>query len=632
MKLFYDKNMVGDDLQMALSLLSAEYPLFAEPVQGAVRAQKAVRVQFHLLEQPGALKVTVKEGTAQVHYHALAQACRGLGALLGMEGDAEGVVEEQAGFETMGLMLDCSRNAVMTVPHVKRWLRRMALSGYNMVMLYTEDTYQLPDEPMFGYLRGAYTLDEIKAIDDYAAALGIEVIPCIQTLGHLEQILKWRAAYWSVRDTDRVVLVGQPQTYELIAKMVQFWSGAVRSRRIHIGMDETHDLGRGRYMDLFGYKRGFDIFNQHLARVVKICTDEGLEPMIWSDMYFRMGSETGGYYDVESKIPDDVAAAIPQDAELVYWDYYHTDEAFYREWIKRHRAMGFEPFMASGVWSWGRFVYSHVYTSQTALPCIHACLKEGLKEMVFTMWKDDGAAVDFDSAFAGVLYVAEAAYRQGEVDDDLWAARFAGLCKADLHANLALCRIDASERYGDEVNTRMLLWEDPVLALYSRSLLARETTRDFEPATYYAQLADDLAEWQEKDSGQAGDLAFAHQLAHTLALKTQMREQLFAAYQEGDRDMLGKLADTIIPELVVAIKLLWEHHRGVWMRQNKAFGYEVQCVRYGGLLLRLDEIAMRIREYLDGEMAQIEELEEPFEELRAWFGRYRSVATSSSIL
>jgi hexosaminidase len=212
-----------------------------------------------------------------------------------------------------------------------------------------------------------------------------------------------------VRDTDRVLLVGEPRTYALIEKMVRFWKDAVRSRRIHIGMDETHDLGRGRYQDLYGYRRGFEVFNEHLARVVDLCRAEGLEPMIWSDMYFRMGSKTGDYYDVESEIPAGVAAAIPKAAQLVYWDYYHTDEGFYREWIKRHRALGFEPMMASGVWTWGRFVYSHVYTLETAIPCVRACLKEGLREIFFTMWKDDGAAVDFDSALAGVLYVAEAA-------------------------------------------------------------------------------------------------------------------------------------------------------------------------------------------------------------------------------
>jgi len=624
MKLSYDTNSIPPTLASALAVLGEEYPL-----SGA--AGEALPVTWAHGDAPGAVRIEVTADGAQITYDTLAQALRGLGLLLGLEKGTTGVWDEGSSFKTLGLMLDCSRNAVMTVAQVKKWLRQMALSGYNMLMLYTEDTYELPGEPMFGYGRGAYTKEEIQAIDDYAAALSIEVIPCIQTLGHLEQILKWHGAYGSVRDTNSVLLVDEPQTYALIQKMVRFWASSVRSRRVHIGMDETHDLGRGRYMDRFGYKRGFDIFNEHLTRVVQICADEGLAPMIWSDMYFRMGSKNGNYYDVESEVPPAVAAAIPRASQLVYWDYYHTDEAFYREWIRRHREMGFDPVMGSGVWTWGRFVYSHVYTAQTALPCVRACLDEGLDEIFFTMWKDDGAAVDFDSSLAGVLYAAQAAYNGGEIGDT-WEARFAGICRADLKANLAMCGIDASEYYGDEVNARMLLWDDPLLGLYRRSLLARESWKDFDPAAYYANLADTLADHAQTDSGEAGDLHFACQLAKILSLKAALYDRLVRAYATQDRETLRNLAQETIPALVAEVETLWELHREVWMAQNKAAGFEVQCVRYGGLRQRLEEVARRLEEYLAGKIETIEELETPLTPLPEHFGRYRSVATASSIL
>ncbi len=624
MKLRYDPTHISADLSASLVTLSEEYPL-------STTNADATPVSFVPTREQGTVQVSVKENRAEIVYATVAQACRGIGLLLGLAPGSDGEWRERCGFRTMGLMLDCSRNAVMTVSQVCKWLRRMALSGYNMLMLYTEDTYELPGEPMFGYGRGAYTLEEVKAIDAYAAHLGIEVLPCIQTLGHLDQILKWRHAYWPVRDTNSVLLVDEPQTYELIRKMLRFWSEAVRSRRVHIGMDETHDLGRGRYLDRFGYKRGFDIFNEHLAQVVELCTAEGLQPMIWSDMYFRMGSKSGGYYDQECHIPDSVAAAIPKETQLVYWDYYHTDEDFYREWIGRHRALGFEPVMGSGVWTWGRFVYSHVYTSQTALPCVRASLQEGLKEIFFTMWKDDGAAVDFDSALVGVLYAAQAAYNEGTVDAT-WGTRFSGICKADLTANLAVCNLDASEVYGDEVNARMLLWDDPLLGMYRRSLLARESKRGFDPAAYYADLATELAAFAALDTGQAGSVEFAYQLAKTLSLKAAVYDRLIAAYAGGDKEALRDLAGKEIQALIAELKTLWERHRQVWMAQNKAFGFEVQCVRYGGLLLRLEEVAMRIQEYLAGEVAEIEELALPVSPLPEHFGRYRSVATASSIL
>ena len=52
-----------------------------------------------------------------------------------------------------GAMLDCSRNAVMTPQKVKEYADLLKKMNYNMLMLYTEDTYEIPDEPYFGYLR-----------------------------------------------------------------------------------------------------------------------------------------------------------------------------------------------------------------------------------------------------------------------------------------------------------------------------------------------------------------------------------------------------------------------------------------------------------------------------------------------
>ena len=95
-------------------------------------------------------------------------------------------------FNKLGVMIDCSRNAVMSVPTLKRWIDITASLGYNMLMLYTEDTYEVDNQPYFGYLRGRYTQDELREIDAYAESMGVELVPCIQTLAHLAQFLQWQ--------------------------------------------------------------------------------------------------------------------------------------------------------------------------------------------------------------------------------------------------------------------------------------------------------------------------------------------------------------------------------------------------------------------------------------------------------
>ena len=100
-------------------------------------------------------------------------------------------VRERRRFAHCGAMLDMSRNRVMTVEGVKKWIDRQAALGLNLLMLYTEDTYEIPEYPYFGYLRGRYSQAELREIDAYAEERGIELIPCVQTLGHFKQFLQW---------------------------------------------------------------------------------------------------------------------------------------------------------------------------------------------------------------------------------------------------------------------------------------------------------------------------------------------------------------------------------------------------------------------------------------------------------
>ena len=78
-------------------------------------------------------------------------------------------------------MIDCSRNAVLNIENLKKWIDVCAEMGYNSVMIYTEDTYEIDGHPYFGYARGRYTKAELKEIDAYAVARGIEMIPFIQS-------------------------------------------------------------------------------------------------------------------------------------------------------------------------------------------------------------------------------------------------------------------------------------------------------------------------------------------------------------------------------------------------------------------------------------------------------------------
>ena len=138
-------------------------------------------------------------------------------------------------FKTFGTMLDCSRNAVMTVDAVKRWIDLTAKLGCNTLHLYMEDTYEVDGQPYFGHLRGRYSKAELKQIDAYAAAHGMQVIPCIQTLAHVNALFHW-PVYREIHDAADILLTGDERTYELVDGMFRTLRECLRTNIVNIGI------------------------------------------------------------------------------------------------------------------------------------------------------------------------------------------------------------------------------------------------------------------------------------------------------------------------------------------------------------------------------------------------------------
>lgn len=604
MKLYWRTKTTPEELRTMLKTLGEHYPIREGTGAG-------LQLSFRKIKEAGRCEASLMGNAATIRYSTPAQAGRALGALLSGLVTPQHPYFDTTPFTTLGIMLDCSRNAVMTVEHLKIWMRRLALLGYNMVMLYTEDTYELPGEPWFGYQRGAYAKAELKAIDDYAAQLNIEVIPCIQTLGHLAQILR-HSAYAAIKDTPKVMLVGEPKTYKLIEKMIRHWSEICRTRRIHIGMDETHDLGRGRYMDLHGYKRGFDLFNGHLAKVIQICSKYGMKPMIWSDMYFRLGSKTQNYYDPAAVIPKDVIRKIPHEAELVYWDYYHADKAFYLDWIQRHRDMGKEPLMGSGIWTWNKYWHDHRLTQANAGPCIEACYEAKLREIFFTQWGDNGAFCDHDSAFAGMVWCADKSYGIKQPSPPDLEKRFAAVCggsyrahilAGDLHGGIGSLPREAFRRSG---GLQPNMWDDPFFETYFRTF-AKDSPRHMAAlGGGFSALARKLkAHVRDRETG---DLGHAYKTARAFALRYAFAADLLAAYRKHDKRALQKLRARI-PEVVAGVRAMENSFRRMWLKHNKPEGLETIQERFGMLAARYREMKVRLTEYIKCRVRNIPELD-----------------------
>lgn len=615
MSLIWNSRNTPSELHSILTALGEEYPV-KEGAQG-------VNLSFEKEENPQALRVNRHAEGFLVTYGSASFAARGVAyALSGQECD------EKICFKTHGILLDCSRTSVVRPDYFKRWLRRLSLLGYNMAMLYTKDAYQVPGENYFGYMRGAYSLEEIREIDAYAKRLGIEMIASIQALGHLEPIMRW-GAYYEVRDTDNVILVDCEKSYVLLEKMIKFWSDALDTRRIHLGMDETHDLGRGKFMDLHGYERPFDIYNRHLNRLCGICEKYDLKPIIWNDMYFRYANKEQNYYDTGAQIPQDVKDAIPKMVQLSYWDYYHRDREIYSKMLQRTRDLnGGAPFMASGIWTWSRLWCDYEQSFATVKPCVDACREQGITEILYTLWGDDGGYCEFESVFAGLAWAADYAFN-GAVSEPRISRLFRAVCGTSYELQVELGKMEMI--YGEEngaplkVNAASVLWDDPLMGIVWHEMLARDPEIWKKALKCYKELRD-RTEAHREDRG-AGIINHAWNLLNVLARKVGLRAVLVHAYRKHDFSTLGVVAEKYVPEVIDALEGLNDSFRDQWFRGYKSYGLEIMQIRLAGLRERYAELARRIDELLEGRIEKIDELELEPEAQGFCETRYRMLAT-----
>lgn len=503
-------------------------------------------------------------------------------------------------FEKFGVMIDCSRNAVMNKAAFCRMIDLLSRLGYNAVRLYTEDTYEVEGEPYFGYLRGRYSREELREMDSYAAAHGIELIPCIQTLAHLGSIFRYRQ-YSEAHDLDDVLLVGDERTYGLIENIFRTLADTFTSRQVNIGMDEAYRLGRGKYYNLNGGERSEVIMRKHLARVLAIAEKYGFTCEMWGDMFMR--AAYGEVYEWTCDRAEAVKEEVPKNVHLVCWDYYHTETDFYRDEIARYAKLSDRISFAGGAWTWLGFCPNNSYSIEATASAMRACAEHNVRDVFLTMWGDNGGEC---SPF-GVLptLVCASEFRRGNFDMPSIKARFREVVGVDYDLFCALEQPDkvyAGEKPACENPSKVFLYTDPFMGVYDACV---------KPGTaeqYYSALAAKLKE------GESGEWAYLFRALRTLSevleVKTELGVRTRSLYHVGDRAALAALANGEYSELLARLERFYEAYEAMWMTEKKPHGFDVQDLRIGGLIRRVKHCRERLLAYAEGRLENIPELEE----------------------
>lgn len=501
-------------------------------------------------------------------------------------------------FEKSGIMLDCSRNGVPNLNYIQSIIRKLALMGHNQLLLYIEDVYEIPDEPYFGLMRGRYSKQELKSIDAYAKRFGIEVIPCIQTLAHLNQFLFWDHEFYKYADIDDILNISRETTKDLITKMIANLVDCFTSNKIHLGMDEAFYLGRGTYLNEVGLKKSTEIMEDHLAFLVKVCEEYHVEPLMWDDMFFSNNPH---------KEQGNQTFQIPQNINMVYWDYYHYDQDHYEKRMKESKAFTGKVTFAGGFWRWLGYAPHHSKTIQTTLPALKAAKNQGIKEIFGTAWGDDGSEAPFDVALFGLVLYAYLNVNDTYKKEDFskWLSFYTGM---DYEAWMIQDEIDYlpgndKALFYDANPSKYLLYQDLLLPVFMPYI----ETLGKEYGVHLLNLKEKLG---QISGGNKAVNEFYIQFIDLLTLKWDLPLKIYKAYHNQDKKELSRLIQDDLPKLMTRLGDVLQARKKVWELECKPFGFEILEHRFGGMIMRTQSTIDTLNRYLNGDIDSIEELEE----------------------
>ncbi len=223
-----------------------------------------------------------------------------------------------------------------TLANLNAILPDLAEARVNAVLAEYEDYVRLERHPELA-VPEALTPGQVRAWIERARDYHVTVIPLVQTLGHLQYVLRQpRYAHLQEKPGDPAeACAHHPETWPLIRdfldEMMDLHAGLPL---FHVGLDETFHIGTcPRCQAALGGKSRLSIYVDWANRCCRQVRERGFTPIVWGDI-------------VSSHFDDPAMAAMDRSAYYIDWGYQQTGplypsllalnrNAISREWLQR---------------------------------------------------------------------------------------------------------------------------------------------------------------------------------------------------------------------------------------------------------------------------------------------------------
>ena len=196
-----------------------------------------------------------------------------------------------------GFMLDISRGKVPLLSELLALVESLSALRINQFQLYVEHTFAFPGHEIVWREASPLTPEDLAAIGKRCAELGIELVPNLNTFGHLERWLRhepyrklaecpdgWIHPLTQQFKPHPSTLKPDKASLEFVAGLLDAYLPHFHSNQVNIGGDEPWELGQGASkasVDACGKHR---VYLEHLNRIHELVRARGKRMQFWGDI------------------------------------------------------------------------------------------------------------------------------------------------------------------------------------------------------------------------------------------------------------------------------------------------------------------------------------------------------------
>jgi hexosaminidase len=299
-----------------------------------------------------------------------------------------------------GVHDDLSRGPVPTLEFQKQQIRTFAAYKLNVYSPYFENTMQYASNPLPALPGGSVSAADAKALVEYARLYHVTIVPEQEAFGHLHHVLTWQQYSPLGEIPDGAVLApGQPGSMKLIAQWFNELASIYPGPFLHVGADETFQLGQGQTADEVKRRGLGAVYIDFLTQIHQELAPLHRRLLFWGDVAMNDPA---------------LVPKLPHDMIAVAWEYSPQPQGFSR-WLDPYTKAGMETWVSPGVNNWKRVYPNYDASLRNIQGFVADGQKAGATGMLNTVWDDDGEGLFLENWY-GILFGAAASWQSGASD------------------------------------------------------------------------------------------------------------------------------------------------------------------------------------------------------------------------